>query len=65
MALSEGEKSERSQCEVLRLAAAYERVLQGCPRRPTSLSRVTAVGAQLRQSEFQKASECVGGSTES
>ena len=50
---------ERNQCVVLHLAAAYEWVLQGCPRRPPSLSRVHTVGMQLRQSEYQQASECM------
>ena len=36
-ALSEGEKTERNQCVVLHLAAAYEWVRQGCPRRPHSI----------------------------
>ena len=53
-ALSEPGKSERNQCVILHLAAAYEWVLQGCPRRPPALSRVRTVGAQIRQEEYQQ-----------
>ena len=59
MALSEGGKIERNQRVVLHLAAAYEWVLQGWPRRPPSLSRIQTSGAQLRQAEFQQASGCM------
>ena len=58
-ALSEGEKNERNRCVVLHRAAAYEWVLQGCPRRPPALSRVGTVGSQLRQSEYRKALDYV------
>ena len=40
---------------MLHLAAAYEWVLQGCPRRPPGVARVRAVGSQLRQAEFRQA----------
>ena len=56
-ALSEADKVERNQCVVLHMAAAYEWVPQGRPRMPSAMSRVHAIGTQLRQAEFQQAAD--------
>ena len=60
-ALSEGGNTERNHRVALHLAAAYEWVSQGGPRRPPALSRVMTVGTQLRQAEFRQAVEYTSG----
>ena len=46
------------------MAASYEWVPHGCPRRSPSLTRVHTVGTQLRQAGYQQASECMTSASE-
>ena len=57
-ALFEPYKRERNQCLVLRLAAEYERYLQGCPRRPPPAPRVQTEARLIRHAEYQDSLRC-------